>query len=87
MSVTFELPAELERNLRAEVKDLDDLAREATLVGLYRQGRITHRDLSRALGTTRLETEAVLKRHNVTEDLPTEDDHQRALERLRGRNA
>lgn len=68
MSVTFELRDELERKLRAEVKDLDQWAREATLVVLYRQGRITHRDLSQALGLTRLETEAVLKLHNVTED-------------------
>ena len=72
MAVTFELPQEMERALRRELGDLDQVAKEAALVALYRQDRITAFELSQALNLSRLETEALLKRHNVTEDLPTE---------------
>lgn len=83
MAVTFELPNDIEQNLRQELGDLAQAAKEAALVELYRQGRISHHDLSRALGLTRLETEAVLKQHRVIEDLPTEAEHHAALHRLR----
>lgn len=84
MAVTFQLPENIEQNLRREVKDLDQAAKEAMLVELYRQDKLTHLELSQALGLGRLETEAVLKRYNVTEDFPTDREHERALSRLRG---
>jgi hypothetical protein len=71
MSVQIDLPPEIERRLRAESADLDAEAREAMLVELYRQERITRYQLSLGLGLSRFETDAVLKKHNVTEDLPT----------------
>jgi hypothetical protein len=41
---------------------------------LYRQEKISRRDLSAALGLGRIETDEVLNRHHVTEDLPTDDE-------------
>jgi hypothetical protein len=83
MSVTFELPQDIEQSLRRELGDLPQAAKEATLVELYRQGRLTPVNFSRALGVTRLEAEAILKKHNVTEDLPTDAEYDAALSRLR----
>lgn len=82
MAVTFDLPNDIEQSLRRDVGDLEHAAKEGALVELYRQDKITQHDLSRALGISRLETEAVLKRHNVTEDLPTNEEYNAALARL-----
>lgn len=74
MAITFDLPSEIERQLRESVTDLDQTAKEAALVELYRQGKLTQHDLRQALSLTRLEIETLLKRHGVTEDLPTADE-------------
>lgn len=71
MAVTFDLPPELEESLRREIGDLDAIAKEAALVELYRRDRVGARELGEALGLNRLEVDEVLKRHHVTEDLPT----------------
>ena len=70
MLVTFELPNNIERRLR-QLGDLDQVAKEATLVELYRQENLTHHELAQALGLSRIELDEVLKKHNVTEDLMT----------------
>ena len=69
MAVTFELPAVIERQLRDEWADFDAVAKEAALVELYRQARLTHYQLATALGLDRFATDELLKRHQVTEDL------------------
>jgi predicted HTH domain antitoxin len=78
MAVTFQLPADVEQRLRSETPDLDAEAKEAMLVELYRQDKLTRYELSQSLGLDRFETDGVLKKHKVTEDLPTleelEDD-------------
>jgi hypothetical protein len=74
MQITFELPENIEHNLRQEFRDLNLAAKESALVELYRQEKITRRELSEALGLGRIETDGVLKAHNVTEDLPTEQE-------------
>lgn len=66
MSISFELPQEIEEQIRTRGADLNGEAREAYLVELYRQERITHHQLAEALGLSRLETEGVLKRHQVS---------------------
>jgi predicted HTH domain antitoxin len=66
MIIRFELPPNIEQDLSAEGADLSSEAREAYLVDLYRQDRITHHQLAEALGLSRLETEGVLKRHEVS---------------------
>lgn len=65
----------MEHELRGNLSDLDAEAKEALLVSLYRQGKLSHLALSRALGRDRFETEDVLRKHNVTEDLGTVEDY------------
>lgn len=82
MTITFELPPDVEQQLRAQTSDLPTDAKEAMLVEFYRQDKLTRYQLAQALGLTRFETDALLKKHSVTEDLPTqqelEDDLKRA---------
>lgn len=83
MAVTIELHPDFEERLRAENPDLDAEAKEALLVELYRQEKLTHYELSQALGLDRFETDAVLKKHNVTIDLPTPEELEKDLRHLR----
>jgi hypothetical protein len=71
MAVTIELPAEVELRLRQQSLNLDLEAKQAMLVELYRQDKVTRFELSQALGLSRFEIDALLKKHKVTEDLPT----------------
>ena len=73
MIITFEIPREIEQQIRTDGKDLDREAREAYLVELYRQDRITHHQLAEALNLTRFETDGLLKRHKIS-SWPTVDD-------------
>jgi hypothetical protein len=82
MAVTIELPGEIEQNLRREFGDLDQVAKEALLVELYRRDMLTRYELSLALGLDRFEADALLKKHNVTEDLPTAEELAEDIQRL-----
>jgi len=73
MSIHFEIPHDLERDLSSNGADLNGEAREAFLVELYRQERITHHQLGEALGLCRYETDGVLKRHKVWLELTPEE--------------
>jgi predicted HTH domain antitoxin len=84
MSVTIQLPADIEQRLRSKSSDLDSEAKEAMLIELYRQEKLSRYELSQALGLGRLETDAVLKTHNVCEDLPTPQELEEDLQE--GRN-
>jgi energy-converting hydrogenase A subunit M len=83
MAVSFQLPTEIEKNLRQDLANLDEAAKEATLVEMYRQQKLSQHELALAMGLTRLEAEALLKKHNVTEDLPSAKEYDAALSRLR----
>jgi len=83
MTVSFSLPSDIEAHLRRDLGDLDRAAKEATLVELYRQENLTHYELSQALGLSRFETDGLLKRHHVTEDLLTVEDFNRQVDDLR----
>ena len=74
MSISFDLPADVEEQLRRDHANLDGLAKEAALVELYRQGSITQHQLGESLDKTRFEIDALLKQHNVTEDLVTAEE-------------
>ena len=74
MAVIVYLPADVENKLRAESADWESEAKEAMLVELFRQGKLSRHELSLALGLSRAEIDGLLKRHNVTEDLPTLDE-------------
>jgi predicted HTH domain antitoxin len=69
MAITIELPSAIEERLRADHGDLAAAGKEAMLVELYRQGKISHGELAEGLGLSRYDTDGVLRRHNVTEDL------------------
>lgn len=85
MPITFDIPQDLEKNLAQQLGDLNQAAKEAALVELYRQGRISRPELSRALDLSRYETDGLLKRHCVTEDLITiEELDEQLLHRERG---
>lgn len=71
MAITFDIPADLEESLLRQLGDVNQAAKESALVGLYRQGKLSRPELSRALGLSRYATEGLLKRHGVTEDLIT----------------
>ncbi|MGA2232655.1 MAG: UPF0175 family protein [Tepidisphaeraceae bacterium] len=86
MAVTFQLPDDVEQRLRARRINLESEAKESFLIDLYRRGELSHLALSKALGLDRYDTEQVLRKHNVTEDLGTADDvlaEVRAVEELR----
>ena len=74
MTLTFELSPTVERQLRTQTSDLPAEAKEAMLIEFYRQEKLTRYQLSEALGLSRFEIDALLKKHNVTEDLPTNDE-------------
>lgn len=84
MSIRFELPASIETTLRAVLPDLDQSAKEAFLVDLYRKRQLLHSDLAAALDLSRDETDGILKRYGVLDDLTLEelDAQVEALRRL-----
>jgi predicted HTH domain antitoxin len=73
MTIRFDIPGEIEEELSASEHDLGAEAREVFLVNLYREDRISHHQLARALGMTRLETEGLLKRYGVSSGPDLED--------------
>src|SRR3954469_19893020 len=73
MAISFEIPRDIEQEHSESEVDLDADAREAYLVNLYREDRISHHQLAGALGLSRLETEGVLKRHKVSSGVTVEE--------------
>ena len=65
MTLSFEIPRDIEQELHTSGIDLSREAKEAFFVGLYRQERITHHQLAQALGLSSLEADGVLKQHKV----------------------
>lgn len=60
--------------MRRENPNLDSDVREACAVALFRKGTLNHCLLSRILRLDRFETDALLKRHGVTEQALTPTD-------------
>jgi hypothetical protein len=83
MSISFELPPDIEEQLRRELGDLDQVAKEAVLVEMYRQGRLSHGKLAACLQLSRYEIDGVLKKHHVTEDLMTEQEFAEQVSNIR----
>ena len=73
MTISFDIPRDIEQELAGSMPDLNAEARESFLLSLYREDRITHHQLGQALGLGRLETEAVLKRHKVSSGVTAEE--------------
>ena len=73
MTISFELPQDIEQQIRTNGADLNGKAREAFLVELYREDTITHGQLSRALGLDSDDTDGVLKKHGAYLEISVEE--------------
>ena len=76
MTINIIIPAELEQAIRASTPDLDQHAREAVLVDLYRRGKIFHKQFADALGLDRWGAEELLHLHGVSSVSPEDIDKQ-----------
>ena len=74
MNVDFEIPDPIAAELRSGGVDLAREAKVEFLLGLYRRRKITRAQLSEVLGLDGSQTDAILKRHAVTEQAPTRDE-------------
>jgi predicted HTH domain antitoxin len=74
ISFALNLPPDIEEKLRAEDPDLSATVRETFAIDLFRRGILTHHGLAQTLGLDRFETDALLKRHRVTEQSLTHED-------------
>lgn len=63
--LSIPLSPELTRALQSVGGTPDLAARETLAVSLFREGRLSHLELSKVLELDRFETDAVLKRHEV----------------------
>jgi predicted HTH domain antitoxin len=84
MPVTIELPPAVEAALRRELPNLDEQAKELLVVSLFREGKLTHHEVSTILGLSRYETDGVLKNHGVVEDVISIDDFESEVQSLAG---
>lgn len=82
MTISFDMPGDIEATLRSRGRDPNMAVKEAALVGLYRRREISRLQLTQGLGLERLEVDAVLKRHDVPLDI-TVDELRAEVESLR----
>jgi predicted HTH domain antitoxin len=73
MNVSFEIPQDIEQQLRSEGVDPNREAREAYLVKLYRQDRISHAQLRQALDVSFDEAERLIKEYGAGHDIDIEE--------------
>jgi predicted HTH domain antitoxin len=66
-TVRLELPPDIEQRLRKETPDISKEVQEVFVLELFRRGKISHYELSCALGLDRVETDAYLMKHGVFE--------------------
>ena len=82
MNIGFEIPHDIEQQIRTEGADLNRDAKEVYLMEQFRQAKLSHRQLEDALGLSFHETEELLKRRGLGQDVdPSEFEASR--ERLR----
>jgi sensor domain CHASE-containing protein len=82
MTIRFDIPREIEQQIRTDGVDLDRDAKEVYLMEQYRQAKITHRQLEEALALSFHEVEQLLKRREMGQDLEIEE-FEAGRERLR----
>lgn len=88
MTIAFDIPSELEAQLRAELaKPLTQVAREALIGDLYRQAAISIGQVAELLGQSRFEAEAWLGARGITMNYTLQDleDDRRTMDRLFGK--
>jgi predicted HTH domain antitoxin len=74
LTISFTIPSGIEEAISRSGGDPASELKEAALVEMYRTGRISHGELAHGLSISRSEVDAVLRRHNVTEDLLTNEE-------------
>ena len=74
VTVTVNLPPDVERRVRDESPDLAAAVSEAFAVDLFRRGVLDRRGLGQALDLDRFETFALLKRHRIFDGALTHED-------------
>jgi predicted HTH domain antitoxin len=73
MTISFQIPQNIEQQIHTEGVDPNREAKEAYLIELYRQERITHDDLSEALGLGFHQTQQLIKVHGAGDDFTLAD--------------
>jgi len=73
MNISFEIPTDIEQQVRTNGVDPNREAKEVYLMEQYRQAKITHRQLQEALGLSFHETEHLLKQRGMGQDLDIEE--------------
>ena len=86
MAVTIDLPPNVEARLRAELADLDEVAKLGFAVEAYRNAKLSLGQFAELLGISQYAADGILKERGVTlslneDDLTAERD---ALRRLIG---
>ncbi|HKQ50482.1 MAG TPA: UPF0175 family protein [Phycisphaerae bacterium] len=86
MAISFQLEGELEEQLRRDLGDLGQAAREALLIEAYRKGKLSVGRLARTLGMGVIEADQWLADRGVPLNYTFEDFQAdvRSLEELRG---
>ena len=65
MTIRFDIPHDIEQQIRTDGVDLARDAKEVYLMEQYRQARITHRQLEAALDLSFPEAEQLLKQQDI----------------------
>ena len=73
MTVTFQLEDDLEKQLRQDLGDLSQAARDALLIEAYRMGKLSVGRLARSLGIGVLEADQWLAERGVPLNYSFED--------------
>jgi hypothetical protein len=72
MNIRFEIPQDIEEQVRTNGADLNREARESYLFELYRQDRIPHSQLRETLAVTFHEAGRLMKERGVGHDISLE---------------
>jgi predicted HTH domain antitoxin len=83
LTVTVDLPKDVEEKVRAGGVQFDAKVREAVALELYRKEMIDLPELSRMLGLDRFETTELLQQHRVYVGALTMEDLEADYQRLR----
>jgi Uncharacterised protein family (UPF0175) len=73
MTISFDIPQEIEQQIRTDGVDLGRDAKEVYLMEQYRQAKITHRQLEETLDLSFHEAEQLLKQRDMGQDLDVEE--------------
>lgn len=73
MSITFELPQDIEKHLREQFGDVSQAAKDAFLIQSYREARLSVGQIARILGKGVVETQAWLSARGAPLNYSIED--------------